>query len=57
MVRVTTGVVNTEVVLDIGGGVTVVAIISKESAEKLELAPREKAYVVVKASSVMLATD
>lgn len=57
VVRVTTGVVNTEVVLDIGGGVTVVAIISKESAEKLGLAPGKKAYAVVKASSVMLATD
>ena len=57
VVKVTTGAVNSEVVIDIGGGVEVVAIISRESAEKLELAAGKKAYAVIKASTVMVATD
>ncbi len=57
VVKVTTGAVNSEVVLDIGGGVEVVAIISRESAEKLELAEGKQAYAVIKASTVMVATD
>ena len=57
VVKVTTGAVNSEVVLDIGGGVEVVAIISRESAEKLELAEGKRAYAVIKASTVMVATD
>ncbi|MBP7865450.1 MAG: molybdopterin-binding protein [Acidobacteria bacterium] len=57
VVKVTHGAVNTEVVLDIGNGVHVVSIISRESAEKLGLAEGTKAWAVIKASSVMLATD
>jgi molybdopterin-binding protein len=54
---VTHGSVNTEVVLDIGGGVEVVSIITKNSAEHLGLTPGLEAYAVIKASNVLVAVD
>ena len=51
------GNVNTEVVLDIPGGLQVVSMISKESAANLGLKKGKTAYAVIKASSVMLAID
>ena len=51
------GAVNTEVVLELGGGVEVVSIITRESADRLGLSVGRDAYAVVKASSVMIATD
>jgi len=51
------GNVNTEVVLDIPGGLQVVSMISKESAAHLGLKKGKIAYAVIKASSVMLAID
>jgi molybdopterin-binding protein len=57
IVKVTPGAVNSEVVLELPGGAQVVAIITKESAEKLGLAKGKDAYAVIKASSVMIAVD
>ena len=57
IVKVTPGAVNSEVVLELPGGTQVVAIITKESAEKLGLAKGKDAYAVIKASSVMIAVD
>ena len=51
------GAVNTEVTLEIAPGITVVSIITKHAAERLGLRVGSKAYAVVKASSVMMATD
>ena len=51
------GNVNTEVILDIAGGLQVVSMISKESAANLGLKKGKTAYAVIKASSVMLAID
>jgi len=51
------GNVNTEVVLDIPGGLQVVSMISKESAAHLGLKKGKIAYAVIKASSIMLAID
>ncbi len=51
------GAVNSEVVLELPGGVEVVAIITKTSAEGLKLEAGKKAYAVIKASSVMVAVD
>jgi molybdopterin-binding protein len=51
------GKVNTEVVLEVAGGMKVVAMISKESAAQLGLKKGKTAYAVIKASSVMVATD
>jgi molybdopterin-binding protein len=49
--------VNSEVVLELAGGVEVVSIITKDSAERLGLAVGRPAHAIIKASSVMLATD
>ncbi len=57
VVQVKPGMVNSEVILELPGGAQVVAIITKESAENLGLAPGKTAYAVIKASSVMIAVD
>jgi molybdopterin-binding protein len=51
------GAVNSEVVVELGGGVEIVSIITKESAQSLALANGKEVYAVIKASSVMLATE
>jgi molybdopterin-binding protein len=51
------GAVNSEIVLEIAKGVEVVSIITRESAEKLQLAAGKDAYAVIKASNVMIAID
>lgn len=54
---VTPGAVNSEVVLELADGVEVVSIITKHSAEEMNLSPGAKAYAVIKASNVMIAVD
>ncbi len=54
---VTHGAVNSEVVLELPGGIQLVSIITKQSAENLKLAAGSEAYAVVKASNVMIAID
>src|SRR5690606_25668415 len=49
------GAVNSELVLDIGGGMTIVAIITLESARALGLEVGDRACALVKASNVILA--
>ncbi len=51
------GAVNTQVVIELSNGVEVVSIITKDSAEHLNLAEGKTVYAVVKASDVMIATD
>lgn len=51
------GAVNSEIVVDIGGGKTLVATITLESAEALELAPGVRVTALVKAPHVMLAVE
>ncbi len=55
--QVKAGAVNTEIVMELAQGVEVVSIITKESADNLQLAPGKIAYAVVKASNVMIAVD
>jgi molybdopterin-binding protein len=57
VISIKVGAVNSEVVLELSKGVEVVSIITKESAEKLQLAAGKEAYAVVKASNVMIAVD
>ncbi len=54
---VTPGAVDTEVVVELAPGIEMVAIITKQSAEKLGLKPGVKAYAIVKASNVMIGVD
>ena len=51
------GAVNSEVIIELGGGIEVVSIITKHSAEALALAKGKEVYAVIKASNVMIATD
>jgi len=55
--RIKTGAVNDEVVIELPGGTEIVSVITKSSAESLGLAEGKEVYAVVKASSVMIATD
>ena len=55
--KITPGAVNSEVIIEVAGGVEVVSIITKTSAEGLGLKPGKVAYAVIKASNVMVAVD
>lgn len=48
------GAVNTEVVVELPGGLEVVSIITKHSAESLGLAVGKEVYTVIKASNIMI---
>ncbi len=54
---ITPGAVNDEVALDLGGGKTVTAVITRESREELALAIGQPAQALIKASHIILATD
>ena len=51
------GAVNSEVVIDLPGGTQVVSIITKESAEGLDLVSGKEVFAVIKASDVMVAVE
>jgi molybdopterin-binding protein len=51
------GAVNSEVVILTSSGETIVSIITKESAESLELKEGKQVYAIIKASNVMVAVD
>ncbi len=51
------GAVNTEVTVELPGGVEVVSIITKKSAADLALVKGKEVYAVIKASNVMIGVD
>lgn len=51
------GPISAEVILDIGGGDELAAVITHDSAEHLGLAPGSEAYALIKAPWVILTTD
>lgn len=55
--KLTRGAVNAEVILDIGGGDSLAAIITNESVDNLALAPGVEAYALIKAPWVIVTTD
>jgi molybdopterin-binding protein len=55
--NVVQGPVSAEVVLDVAPEIEIVAVISAHSAKALKLKKGKKAYAVIKASSVMIATE
>ncbi len=57
IVKLTTGAVNTEVVVEIAGGQLISSIITKTSAESLGLEVGKEVYAIVKASEVMIGID
>ena len=55
--KVAHGAVNSEVTIQLPGGAELVSIITKSSAENLDLKVGKEAYAIVKASSVMIGVD
>ena len=51
------GAVNTEVTIELPGGMEIVSIITKKSAATLGLTKGKDAYAVIKASNVMIGVD
>ena len=51
------GAVNSEVVVELPGGIQIVSVITKQSAKNLGLAKGKEVYAVIKASNVMIAID
>ncbi len=51
------GAVNTEVIIELPGGLEIVSIITKHSAGNLNLNQGAEVYAVIKASNVMVMTD
>lgn len=51
------GTVNSEITIELAGGLRIVSIITKKSAQDLHLSKGKKVYTVIKASNVMIATD
>jgi len=55
--KVVHGAVNSEVTVELAGGVELVSIITKASAESLSLDRGREVYAVIKASDIMIGTD
>ena len=51
------GVVNVEICVEVAPGIELTSIITKKSADSLGLSVGKDAYVVVKASNVMVGVD
>jgi molybdopterin-binding protein len=51
------GAVNSEVIVQLPGGLEITSVITKTSVENLSLKEGKDAYAVIKASNVILAVD
>jgi molybdopterin-binding protein len=51
------GIVNDEIIVELPGGSEIVSVITKASAESLNLAPGKEVFVIIKASNVMIGVD
>lgn len=54
---ITPGAVNSEIIIELPGGLEITSIITKTSVENLQLAPGKEVYALIKASNVIIATD
>ena len=55
--KIEPGAVNAEVAIEVAPGITIVSIITLDAAKRLGLKEGQKAYAVIKASSVMVGVD
>lgn len=55
--KVERGAVNAEVTLELAPGLFVVSVITLDAVDNLRLKPGDRAYAVIKASSVMIGVD
>ncbi len=56
IVKVEEGLITSKVVLDLGSGNTISAIISKDAIADLDLQPGKKAFAVIKSTEVIIGT-
>ena len=54
---ISTGMVNSEVVIELPGGAEITSIVTKTSAESLNLKEGSIVYAIIKASNVIVGTD
>jgi molybdopterin-binding protein len=57
VVQIIKGAVNSEVILELPGGIRIVSVITNTSVDSLGLKEGKQAYAVIKASNVMVAVD
>ncbi len=55
--KIVNGPVNSEVSVELPGGEVIVSVITKTSAENLDLREGKNVYVVIKATNVMIAAE
>ncbi|MDB5100864.1 MAG: transporter [Cyanobacteria bacterium RYN_339] len=55
--RIHLGDIDAEVIIELPGGIEVVAAVTTRSCERLALEVGKEAYAVIKATSVMVAVD
>jgi len=55
--KLTHGMVNTEVTVELSGGTEIVSVITKQSAEDLALTEGKEVNAIIKASNVMIAVE
>ena len=55
--RIDPGAVNAEVTLEVAPNLTLVSIITNDAIQSLKLKVGDRAYAVIKASSVMIGVD
>jgi molybdopterin-binding protein len=55
--NVNLGAVNAEITIEIAPGVEVVSVITKSSAERLELVEGKEAYALIKSTDVAIAVE
>jgi molybdopterin-binding protein len=57
VLKVTHGVVESEIVIELSPGVEIVSTITKASAEAMGLKPGDTAHAIIKASNVIIGVD
>lgn len=55
--KILIGAVNAEITIEIAPDIEVVSVITKSSAERLDLAEGKEAYAIIKATDVAVAVD
>ena len=55
--RINQGAVNSEIVIELPGGIEIVSIITRTSVKSLGLKKGKEVYAVIKASNVMIGVD
>ena len=55
--KVEHGAVNSEVTIELPGGIELVSIITKHSAEQLQIAAGREVYALIKATDVIIGSD